>query len=196
MKLIVLLIHQKAIPNNSYKLNNLPGHGRIDIIFRCMLNALRTISKNDFVEVDFYSFLKGGEPKGYLHLTRDSFNFDQEFEVSLARKVKENWETLWHEESLINLAGNLKKNNPNMIWMDLQETGFKLTQENIAELLKDNDLGIVLGSKNDITPEDRLNLEELGCVPISIHEESLLASQVIGLIRLRLEAEFQRKDSL
>ncbi|MFV2016465.1 MAG: hypothetical protein ACC656_13625, partial [Candidatus Heimdallarchaeota archaeon] len=84
-----LVVSQRAIPNPNFRLNDLTGHGRIDVVMRCILAACRPLPKDNSSSI--YCYLKGSDnhnEHGWLTWEKRIDNHD---EVSLAAVVHDNW---------------------------------------------------------------------------------------------------------
>jgi len=158
--LVYLLISQRAKANNRYNLKNLTGHGRFDVVVRCILAATRQLT-SDPGEV-IYAYLKGSEPWGWLEI-QPQFVKEDDDEISLAAKIQERWDDIFTEGILSELV-------------NLLEEPFLLLSEN-GEVIESFSGTIVLGAQNDLVDAD------LDLIPItqkiSLGKRSLLASHAI-----------------
>ncbi len=167
-----LLISQRAIPNPKFSLKDLPGHGRFDIIPRCILSANRELLGT---RDDIYCFLKGKNPNGWIYIKSS----DDDDEISLASKIKNEWNNIFHIGNLSDLLEEIGIINKIIL---LSETGDDF-QANTP-----NDL-VVLGAQKDITEEDIQIINKFSekysipVVKINLGNESLLASQSITVFR-------------
>jgi tRNA pseudouridine-54 N-methylase len=170
--MIFLVISQRAKANPQYNLKDLPGHGRIDVIFRCILAATRELTNDPGHPI--YIYLKGSEPQGYLHI---DFNFvsSDDDEISIAAKIQDNWDQLF---TLSSLEALLSEIDFDALYL-LSEDGELLTDIKI----RDQDL-ILLGAQNDLVEADLEIFNQL--TRISLTQKSLLASQAITFLRQQL----------
>ena len=166
-----LVVSQRAIPNPNFRLNDLTGHGRIDVVMRCILAACRLLPKDNSSSI--YCYLKGSDnhiEHGWLTWEKRIDNHD---EVSLAAVIHDNWSELFTQGKLINL---IRLTNCQKI-IYLHEEGE--VYDSLHGL--DDETLIVLGAQSDLTSED------LKCLDISsnikLSDKPMLASQVIALFR-------------
>ena len=155
-----LLISQRAIPNSNYNLKDLTSHGRIDVVFRCILAATRQIATDP--GHDIYCFLKGSTPHGWLTIHSD-FVHEEDDEISLAARIQDHWSEVFTTGTLDQLIPQL--DHP---FVFLTETGTQ-TREFKGT--------IVLGAQNDLITEDLSGLP-IG-LEVSLGNRSLLASHAI-----------------
>ena len=104
--MIFLLISQRGKANNSYSLKDLEGHGRIDVVFRCILAAGQQLVDDEGHLI--YCFLKGTTPHGWLKIPPHYID-EQDDEVSLAAKVKEDWTQLFFQGELTSMVKQLQR---------------------------------------------------------------------------------------
>lgn len=166
-----LLISQRAFPNPNFRLNDLTGHGRIDVVIRCILAACRPMPDNEINSI--YCYLKGsGDQEEHGWLTWDK-RIDNHDEVSLAAYIQNNWDQLFTKGDLKELIQQINFQKISY----LHEEGDLF--QNFIEL--DSDDLLVLGAQSDLTSED------IDCLvidsKIKLADESMLASQVIVLFR-------------
>jgi tRNA pseudouridine-54 N-methylase len=168
---IFLVISQKAIPKKDFRLRDLPGHGRIDIIFRCILAARRSLPSSEAAEI--YCFLKGGESTGWISWKSDT-DLDKDDEVSLAGKIRRNWNKYFFVGTLDELLTQLDYKRIIL----LAEDGIDIAQKNICDFQDDI---IVIGAQNEPSAYD------IGILNphfrISLGQEIMLASHAITLYR-------------
>jgi len=179
-----LLISQRAKGTPSYSLKDTPGHGRFDVVVRCILAATRKVTSHSSVnESEIFAFLKGLEPYGWLYLRGP---LDLGDESSAASILKEYWSEYWTEGSLSEVVGKFQSDS---IFVELSEDGSPISSFldfcDPADIPK---MVLLLGSQCDITEEDRQILR--AAIPVvhrvSLGSRSLLASQAITLFRLKL----------
>lgn len=169
--MIFLVISQRAIPNPNYSLKDLEGHGRFDIICRCILSATRrsAITSSDSI----VCFLKGGDgPAGWITWNNNSDGLN---EISIAHQLAEKWDQIFTRGKLQDLLAMY----PEAERVLLDERGISF--EEISFKLDNSSVMIILGAQQDLTSDD---LEI--CAPmekIKLGNESLLASHAITLIR-------------
>ncbi|MDH5646188.1 MAG: hypothetical protein OEZ01_09285, partial [Candidatus Heimdallarchaeota archaeon] len=144
-----------------------------DVIFRCILSALRPIGTG--IDNKVYAYLKNGEHPGYLSMQSSDIDPNED-EISLAYKIKNNWDTYFTKKSLQELIAEW----PNADIWHLHEDGISLSDATIEHL---NSI-FVLGAQSDLTEEDLQKIQPMGNVKIG--ETSMLASQVIAYVRLKL----------
>jgi tRNA pseudouridine-54 N-methylase len=166
-----LLISQRAFPNPNFRLNDLTGHGRIDVVMRCILAACRPMPDNEINSI--YCYLKGSEDQeehGWLTWDKTIDNHD---EVSLAAHIQDKWKELFNHGNLTELIQQI---NCRKI-IHLHEDGELIVSSN--EL--DPEVLLVLGAQSDLMSEDidLLNIDS----KIRLASDSMLASQVIVLVR-------------
>lgn len=164
-----LVVSQRAKANPNYSLKDLTGHGRFDILPRCILAAKRKLmhSMGDAI----YIYLAQGP--GWLTIP-DSINFQEEDEISLAAIIQKEWDTFYSSGTFDELVKELL---PEKVYL-LTEAGIPFSGR--EEL--DNAV-IVLGAQQDLTNDELHILENYNLNEISLGEESMLASQAITFIR-------------
>lgn len=159
-----LLISQRAKANPNYNLKDLPGHGRYDVVIRCILSAGRQLLSDQGEKI--FCYLKGSEPHGWLTIDSDYVRADDD-EISLAARIKEDWGRLFTIGILDDLVDQLDR--PLIL---LAEDGDSLQSTNGT---------IVLGAQRDLTDEDqsKLKIDQT----MTLGSRSLLASQAIVYYR-------------
>jgi len=120
-----------------------------------------------------YCFLKGGESPGWI--AWDTL-LDQEDEISLAHKVKKNWQEIFTEGTLGDLVKLL---NAESLFL-LGETG-----DQVNNWKSFQDYVLVLGAQSDLTEDDKLSLGKYS--QVTLGKDSMLASQVILLTRQMID---------
>lgn len=170
--MIFLVISQRAKANPKYNLKDLPGHGRIDVVFRCILAATRELATD--IGHSVYVFLKGSEPHGSLRINPD-FVSDDDDEISIAAKIQNNWAQLFSESSLEDLIHSLDCGTTYL----LSERGRPL-----SDMVVDSSDLIVLGAQNDLVDTDLAVFDNP--TEVSLTHKSLLASQAIIYLRQQL----------
>ena len=161
------------IADNTYSLKNLPGHGRIDILFRCILASTRPL--NGYHPI--YVYMKGGEKQGWIEYQEIT---DREDEISLAHKISENWDDYFTLGSIDKLLLDI---SPSAIY-HLAESGEMISNKKMS----DDDL-VILGAQRDLTEDDLNNLnnysisKHVSLTEISLGDEAMLASQTIIFLR-------------
>lgn len=175
--MIFIVISQRAKGNKNFSLKDLPGHGRIDVIFRVILAALRPITANTINTAHIFTYMKGAEPHGWLHLTADEFDFLAEDEISLAAKLQKKWHHYWTEGSQAAMYTALQRLVTEPKWIELHAEGESLKQWQCADPEK---LVILLGAQRDMTDEDTAGIMTY---KLSLGETMYLASQAITIIR-------------
>ncbi|OLS24777.1 MAG: tRNA (pseudouridine(54)-N(1))-methyltransferase [Candidatus Heimdallarchaeota archaeon LC_2] len=172
-----LVISQRAIPIPNYSLKDLTGHGRIDIIMRCVLASCRPISKIKNEKNTIYCYLKGSmNPKDWGWIKWDEEIIDED-EISIAGIIKEKWDDVFTIGSLNQLIESI--NTDNLIYLHEEGQDFK----NMKNKISHNSL-IILGAQSDLIKSDLLEISQSVKVKLSI--ESMLASQVITFIRQKV----------
>ena len=179
-----LLISQRAKGNPGFSLKDTPGHGRIDVVVRCILAATRKVTQNSPInDSEIYAYLKGSEPTGWLHV---SSGVDLGDESSAAAYIKDNWDNYWTEGGLGNL---LQRFSEESIFIELTEDGSSIST--FLEFVDPADIPrmvLILGAQRDLTDEDKRDLQSH--IPVvhrvSLSSKSLLASQAITLFRLKV----------
>ena len=168
-----LVISQRAIGDNNYSLKNLPGHGRIDILFRCILASTRSLNGSHQI----FTYLKAGEKQGWLEYHEST---DKEDEISLAHKISESWDDYFTPGSLDELLPLIY---PSSIFY-LTESGQKIGNER----MDDEDL-VILGAQRDLAEGDLSSIQnyvssnQISYTDISLGDEAMLASQTITFLR-------------
>lgn len=170
--MIFLVISQRAKSNPNYSLKDLTGHGRFDILPRCILAASRKLATRQ--SDDIYLFLKEGN-QGWIRWD-NQIKTEDEDEISIAARIQENWQEMFSEGTLMDL---INKISPQSIFL-LDELGVTMQPDKI----EDNSL-IVLGAQKDLTPDDLEVLQQFSTnySSLSLGDESMLASHAIIYIR-------------
>ncbi|MCY3410998.1 MAG: hypothetical protein INQ03_05100 [Candidatus Heimdallarchaeota archaeon] len=165
-----LVISQRAIGSPEFSLKDLPGHGRFDIIPRCILAASRPLATQ--IGYPIAVFLKGGE---YGWIEWNNFDTLNEDEVSLAAIIQQTWDKIFHQGSLSELLDSIEFKRIIL----LNEQG-----DNLSEIMPDEDDLLILGAQQDLKDEDISLLESHPyVVRLSLGDESMLASQAIVYLR-------------
>ena len=167
-----LVISQRAKSNPDFSLKDLTGHGRFDILPRCILAATRGLVTRPADEI--FLFLKQ-EDQGWINWA-GQFSTEEEDEISIAAIIKENWTNLFTQGSLEDLINNI---SPDSIFL-LSEEGEKVEPNKIVE----NSL-LILGAQKDLTLEDLEVIKQYLSTysSISLGEEIMLASHAITYLR-------------
>ncbi|MHA2502068.1 MAG: hypothetical protein ACXAE3_04305 [Candidatus Kariarchaeaceae archaeon] len=160
IRMIFLVISQRAKAHSAYSLKDLEGHGRIDIIFRTILAATRQLASDQGHTI--YCHLKGSEPQGWMKLHYNDVDESHD-EVSLAAHIKNNWGEYFTEGTLAQLVADLPR-------------PFALLSEGGASFQKLEGT-VILGAQQDLTPDDLRAISPDSI--ISLGERSLLASHAI-----------------
>ena len=155
-----LLVSQRALASPQYNLKDLTGHGRIDVVMRCILAATRTLASDQGSKI--YCLLKGSQPHGWLTIDPEMINEDDD-EISLAAKLQTVWQECFTVGELEDLLALLPA--PFIL---LSEDGDRVTKF---------DGTIILGAQNDLTEEDLAKIPVSSI--ISLGSRSLLASHAI-----------------
>ncbi|MHA2027839.1 MAG: hypothetical protein ACW99A_10285 [Candidatus Kariarchaeaceae archaeon] len=166
-----LVISQRAKPNEYFKLNDLTGHGRFDVLVRCILAACRPLLEN--ITNSIYCYMKGSdnyEDWGWIHWDEVISNDD---EVSLAAKLKGNWDNIFQKGTLADLLSLI--NCSKLIY--LHEEGQDIDQ---TDTVNDRTL-IILGAQSDLSIKDLSIISNYSAIKIS--EYPMLASQAIVYFR-------------
>ncbi len=172
-----LVISQRAFPNSNFSLKDLTGHGRIDIIMRCILAACRPISKFDTETNTIYCYLKGSDnPQEWGWLKWDN-KIVNEDEISIAAIIKDRWSDLFTLGSLKELVLSLKSEHI----FYLHENGLDLME--VVNDISNNSL-IILGAQSDLAESDLFEISQL--IQVKLSNESMLASQVITIYRQKM----------
>lgn len=172
-----LVISQRAIPNPNYSLKDLTGHGRIDVIMRCILASCRLISKVENERNKIYCYLKGSVSKktrGWITWDQEIFNED---EISIAAIIKNKWFEIFTPGPLEALLRGIAISN--IIYLHEDGEPFYNITNHISK-----DSLVVLGAQSDLNDEDhtRIPID----LKVKISDESMLASQAITFFRQRL----------
>ncbi len=162
-----------AIPNNRYSLKNLEGHKRIDIIMRNALAALRNGSAT--IERFHAVFTQGG----ILTLHRNDYDYDMLDEIALAAVLQKNWNRHFTETTFNEFLEGFTQRTALILQKDASP---------FSTISLQGDAIAFLGAKLDI-PEDYLTAIKttLPTAYASLGDRELLASQVIGVMRILLE---------
>lgn len=172
-----LVVSQRAISTPHFSLKDLTGHGRIDIIMRCILAACRKISNFNEEKNIIYCYLKGStniKTRGWITWNQEISNED---EISIAAKIKNNWAELFTLGPLRSILWKL--NHPQLIYLHEEGESY----ENIANQISENCL-IIIGAQADLINDD---LKQLPIdMKLKLSNESMLASQVITLYRQKM----------
>ena len=164
-----LVISQRAYPTNKYNLKDLTGHGRIDVLFRCILAATRELFGDDKCRI--HCFLKGKDPYGWLNITPEDVS-EEWGEIELASFLQKKWSKYFHQGTLEDLVNEL--NAPFVLLAENGETLSEINQD-IERMI------IVLGAQNDLTDDDLLTINP--AMSLSLGQNSMLASQAITYFR-------------
>ncbi|MHA2251139.1 MAG: hypothetical protein ACXAD7_12310 [Candidatus Kariarchaeaceae archaeon] len=168
--MIFIVISQKAIPNANFKVNDLPAHGRFDIVVRCILSASRQILGQKGTPI--YCFLKGAENHGWISWPISECIGLQD-EISIACRIKENWDNLFTTGSLLDLIKSIEFED--MILLD--ENG-----QNFEDISADlNNCLVVLGAQKDLNQGDLYTLEPN--YHLKLGKDAMLASHAITFFR-------------
>ena len=189
-----LVISQRAKGNPNFPLNDTAGHGRFDVVIRCILAAVRELTPDSLLNSsEIFTFLKGGEVQGWLH-----FNSGQDLgdEASAAVIIKNNWQQYWHDGSLSDLLTHFPDDS---IWIELAEDGSSL--DTFFGFCDKDDLDkmvVILGAQQDLTEEDKhaLSKKITSIFRVSLGDVSLLASQAISMFRIGAHKRWAIKPSL
>lgn len=171
-----LVISQRAFPNPNFRLNDLTGHGRIDVIVRCILAACRPMFGNKPNVI--YCYLKGSDDQkqwGWITWEGSIENHD---ETSFAGVIKEKWGDIFQIGTLGDLLQEINCSD----YIYLHEDGIVIDELNKFD---DENL-IILGAQKDLTHDDLKTLPSYYQLNLSDH--SILASQAIVLYRQKLFA--------
>lgn len=169
--MIIVVISQRAIPSPDFRLRDLPGHGRIDIVMRCILAARRPLPASEPAQI--YCFLKGGDSKGWINWGDES-DLVGEDEVSIAAKIRGNWNKYFTTGTLDELLAQFGSREVIL----LTEDGNDRKQLNILDY--QNGI-IVVGAQNEPSEDDIDILTPH--FTLSLGKEAMLASQAITLFR-------------
>lgn len=169
--MIIIVVSQKAIPTKDFRLRDLPGHGRIDIMMRCILAARRPLPSAEPARI--FCFLKGGDPTGWISWENESDLVDED-EVSIAGKIRGNWDkyfTAGTLNELLALFGSRKV-------ITLTTNGIDVSKIDISQY---QDSIVVFGAQIAPSKEDKDILNPH--LQISLGRQALLASHAITLYR-------------
>ncbi|MCE7735861.1 MAG: hypothetical protein GPJ54_13350 [Candidatus Heimdallarchaeota archaeon] len=169
-----LLISQRAFPNPNFRLNDLTGHGRIDVVMRCILAACRPMPNNETNTI--YCYLKGSDDPEQWGWTTWEESIENHDETSFAAVVKEKWDDLFQIGTIEDLLEEIDC----LDYIYLHEDGII-----IEEFNKFNDENlIILGAQKDLSDEDLKVFPSYNQLNLSNY--SILASQAIVLYRQKM----------
>ncbi len=165
-----LIISQKAIPTPDFNLKDLPGHGRIDIIARCILAATRPILNQNCTVI--HCFLKGGAKTGWL-TWYSSDQTKKEDEISIASRIQDQWDERFTKGSLEELLEDIEYSE--IVLLDENGSMISEIKDELSTCL------FVLGAQQDISEEDKMCLEIK--YHLSLGTDPMLASHAIIYLR-------------
>lgn len=177
-----LVVSQRAKGNPNFRLNDLPGHGRFDVICRVILSGITKLQDNGETKVT--CFLKGSEPFGWLTVSSSNFTENHD-EISLAAELQRNWTEYWHEGSLADLFSQTCESSE-LTMFELSEHGTSIDGLNSGGSINSAKMIVLLGAQRDLTDEDNVIVKKYPFQQISLGDEPLLASQAISIFRLFL----------
>ena len=172
-----LVVSQRANPNPNYSLKDLTGHGRIDVVMRCILAACRSVSKVNHEKNVIYCYLKGSiNPQDWGWIKWEQEILDED-EISIASIIKERWNEIFTNRSFSELIETIDFDQI----IHLQEEGDNLLT--ISNTISEKNL-IILGAQADLDDSDLSKISQ--ALKIKLSNASMLASHAIILYRQKI----------
>ncbi len=189
-----ILLARKAF-TTPFKLNDLPGAGRIDLVARCISTAI-FISEALRKDVKFYAVLEGPtlppkivtfDTSNLKNVYPDERNIASHIKIALEKGINLKLGEEVESEPGIRIS---KKSFESLVKEKVKETQVIYLHpkgKKIEEFEFEKDVCFILGDHKGLPKKKEIFLENLGIEKLSLGKITYLASQVIAILHYELD---------